>query len=198
MRDERVPLVALRLFRPVRPIWPLDSRLDNIRLNRYFRAVTSPIARQLKQRKAFASPEQEAMLGIRMVAARILAPWERFLASEADLTTSQYNVLRILRGSHPKSLTAGEIGERTIAREPDITRLVDRLDGKRLVKRTRSEHDRRVVEVEITEKGLDLLRRLDPHAQRMPRALIGHVGPRRLRQLSKLLGAVLDGMGTYP
>ena len=160
--------------------------------------MPSSIGQQLKQRRAFVSPEQEAMLGIRMVAARLLTPWERFLKSEADLTTSQYNVLRILRGSHPKSLTAGEIGERTIAREPDITRLVDRLDDKGLVKRTRSEEDRRVVEVEITGKGLALLRELDPHSQRMPRALMDHVGPRKLRQLSTLLAEVLDGLGTYP
>ncbi|MFI5310376.1 MAG: MarR family winged helix-turn-helix transcriptional regulator [Gemmatimonadales bacterium] len=160
--------------------------------------MPSSIGQQLKQRRAFVSPDQEAMLGIRMVAARMLAPWERFLKAEADLTASQYNVLRILRGSHPKPLTAGEVGERTIARDPDITRLVDRLDARGLVKRARSEEDRRVVEVEITAKGLELLRALDPHARRMPRALIGHVGPRKLRLLSRLLAEVLDGMGTYP
>jgi DNA-binding MarR family transcriptional regulator len=160
--------------------------------------MPSSLGQQIKQRRAFASPEQEAMLGIRMVAARMLAPWERFLKSEADLTTSQYNVLRILRGSHPKSLTAGEIGQRTIAREPDTTRLVDRLDLRGLVTRARSDEDRRVVDVEITGKGLALLRKLDPHSQRMPRALIGHVGPRKLRQLSELLAGVLDGMGTFP
>ena len=160
--------------------------------------MPSSISQQIKQRRAFASPDQEAMLGIRMVAARLLAPWERFLKSEADLTASQYNVLRILRGAHPKSLTAGEIGERTIAREPDITRLVDRLNDRGLVKRARSEEDRRVVEIEITAKGLQLLRTLDLPSQHMPRALIGHVGPRKLRQLSKLLAEVLDGMGTYP
>src|SRR6516165_8321070 len=112
------------------------------------------IRQELKQRRAFTSAEQEAMLGIRMVAARLLAPWERFLKTEADLTTSQYNVLRILRGSHPRALPAGEIGERTVARDPDITRLVDRLDARGLVTRTRSEQDRRVVEVEITGDGL--------------------------------------------
>lgn len=160
--------------------------------------MPATIRQQLKQNRAFTSAEQEAMLGIRMVAARILAPWERFLKAEADLTTSQYNVLRILRGAHPKSLTVGEIGERTIAREPDITRLVDRLDARGLVKRTRSEEDRRVVEVEIARKGLDLLRDLDPHSARMPRALIGHVAPQKLRQLSKLLAEVLDGMGEFP
>jgi DNA-binding MarR family transcriptional regulator len=160
--------------------------------------VPPTIAQHIKQRRAFGSAEQEAMLGVRMAAARILAPWERFLKSEADLTSSQYNVLRILRGSHPKSLTAGEIGSRTIAREPDITRLVDRLDARGLVHRARSEQDRRVVEIAITGKGLELLRGLDLHSERMPRELIGHVGPRKLRQLSKLLAELLDGMGTYP
>ena len=160
--------------------------------------MASSIRQQLKQRRSFTSPEQEAMLGIRMVAARILGPWERFLKSEADLTASQYNVLRILRGTHPKSLTVGEIGERTIARDPDITRLVDRLDTRGLVKRTRSEQDRRVVEVEITRKGLEVLQHLEPHSARMPQALIGHVAPRKLRQLSTLLAEVLEGMGEYP
>ena len=156
------------------------------------------IKQRLKQEQPFASPEQEAMLAVRMVAARILAPWERFLKAEADLSPSQYNVLRILRGSHPDALTAGEIGERTIARDPDITRLVDRLDTRGLVQRVRSEEDRRVVEIKITAKGLEVLRELDPHAERMPVALIGHLGSQKLRQLSELLGEVLEGMGTYP
>src|SRR4029079_12709857 len=99
--------------------------------------MASTIRQELKQRRAFTSAEQEEMRGIRMVAARILAPWERFLKAEVDLTPSQYNVLRILRGGHPKALTAGEIGERTIAREPDITRLVDRLEVRGLVGRAR-------------------------------------------------------------
>ena len=156
------------------------------------------LAKRIRQRRAFASPEQEAMLGIRMVSARLLAPWEQFLKAEAELTTSQYNVLRILRGSHPMALTCGAIGERTIAREPDVTRLVDRLNARGLVSRTRSEVDRRVVEVHIAGKGLELLRKLDPHALKMPQALIGHLSKAKLRQLAKLLAEVLDGMGTYP
>src|ERR1041385_8386871 len=106
--------------------------------------MASSVRQQLKQRRSFPSAEQEAMLGIRMVAGRILAPWERFLKAEADLTSSQFNVLRILPRSHPKALTAGEIGERTIARDPDVTRLVDRLHARGLVKRARSDQDRRV------------------------------------------------------
>ena len=156
------------------------------------------IASQLKQKRPFSSPEQEALLGVRMAAARLLVPWEQFLKSQAELSTSQYNVLRILRGSHPAGLTCGEIGERTIARDPDITRLVDRLATRGLVKRTRSETDRRVVKVDITRKGLDLLKRLDAHAAQMPRSLLGHVSAARLRQLAALLAEVMEGMGTYP
>jgi len=138
------------------------------------------------------------MLAIRRTAANLLAPWEKFLKAQFNLSTSLFNVLRILRGSHPTALTCGEIGARTIARDPDITRLVDQLSARGLVTRRRSQTDRRVVEVSITAKGLDLLRALDPHSQRMPRALMGHVSAAKLRQLTRLLSEVLDGMGTYP
>ncbi len=138
------------------------------------------------------------MLAIRRTAASILAPWEKFLKAKFGLSTSLFNVLRILRGSHPGALTCGEIGERTIARDPDVTRLVDQLRARGLVARKRSSKDRRVVEVSITAKGLELLRELDPHAERMPRALIGHVSEAKLRQLAALLAEVLDGIGTYP
>ena len=98
----------------------------------------------------------------------------------------------------PTPMACGEIGERTIARDPDVTRLVDQLSARGLVTRGRSQTDRRVVEVSITPKGLDLLKELDPHSQRMPRALIGHVSAAKLRRLTALLTEVLDGMGTYP
>ena len=138
------------------------------------------------------------MLAVRRTAASVLVPWEKFLKTRFGLSTSLFNVLRILRGSHPGALTCGEIGERTIARDPDVTRLVDQLRARGLVTRARSQADRRVVEVRITDKGLDLLRDIDPHAQGMPRALIGHVSAAKLRQLATLLAEVLDGMGTYP
>ena len=160
--------------------------------------MAKSFARQIKQTRPFVSPEQEAMLAIRRAASSLLAPWEKFLKVEAGLSTSQFNVLRILRGSHPGALTCGEIGERTIARDPDVTRLVDQLIARGLVARARSRADRRVVEVSITAKGLELLRDLDPHSERMPRALIGHVSRSKLRQLAKILAELLDGLGTYP
>ena len=161
-------------------------------------AVSRSFGQQIKQTPPFASPEQEAMLAIRRTAASLLGPWEQFLKAKAGLSTGLFNVLRILRGSHPAALTCGEIGERTIARDPDVTRLVDRLSARGLVSRVRSRTDRRVVEVSITAKGLDLLRELDPHAERMPKALMGHVSTAKLRQLTTLLAEVLDGIGTYP
>ena len=160
--------------------------------------MTGVLARHLKQAAPFGSLEQEVLLGLRMAASRVLDPWTRFLKTHADLTVSQYNVLRILRGSHPMRITASEVGERMIARDPDVIRLVDRLVTRGLVARIRSRQDRRVVEVGITDAGLAVLRELDAHAARMPKALLGHLGPKRLRQLADLLDAALGGMGTYP
>ena len=160
--------------------------------------MTGVVARELKQQKPFASPEQEILLGLRMAAARVVEPWARFLKTTAQLTTHQYNVLRILRGSHPAKLACSDIGERMIERDPDITRLVDRLETRGLVKRSRSRQDRRVVEVGITDKGLVLVRGLDAHVQRMPKALLGHLSVERLGQLRSLLEAVISDLGTFP
>ena len=85
-----------------------------------------------------------------------------------------------------------------IARDPDVTRLVDRLVTRGLVARLRNRQDRRIVEVGVTDKGLALLRDLDTHVAKMPRALLGHLGPKRLRQLADLLDAAIEGMGAYP
>ena len=160
--------------------------------------MVGAVARQLKQRAPFASLEQEVLLGLRMAASRALDPWARFLKTTADVTVPQYNVLRVLRGSHPTRLTSSDVGERMIARDPDVTRLVDRLVTRGLVARVRSRQDRRVVEVGATDKGLALLREIDPHVAKMPAALLGHLGPKRLRQLADLLDAAIEGMGTYP
>jgi DNA-binding MarR family transcriptional regulator len=156
------------------------------------------IARELKQTRAFSSREQEIMLGLQIVAARIIEPWEKFLKTTAELSLHQYNVLRILRGSHPTGLPSGEIANRMIARDPDITRLVDRLERRGLVVRVRGRLDRRVVEVGITEKGQDLLGGLDEHVNRFPRNMLGHLGPKKLEQLGVLLEQALSDLGTFP
>jgi DNA-binding MarR family transcriptional regulator len=160
--------------------------------------MAGSIARRIKQEKPFSSQEQEIFLGLLVASARIVEPWTQFLKTTAELTNNQYNVLRILRGGHPARLTCSDIGERMITRDSDITRLIDRLERRGLVGRTRSQRDRRVVEVGITAKGLAVVRGLDAHVERMPRALLGHLGVERLRQLGTLLEAVIADMGAFP
>jgi len=155
------------------------------------------VARELKQ-KGFDSREHEVLLALEVAASRLIEPWARFLKSAADLTPNQYNVLRILRGSHPTKLACGDIGERMIDRSPDVTRLVDRLRRRGLVRRINSRRDRRVVEVGITEQGLALLAELDSPSERMPKALLGHLEAERLSRLGELLDAVISDMGTFP
>ncbi|HZD04748.1 MAG TPA: MarR family transcriptional regulator [Longimicrobiales bacterium] len=112
----------------------------------------------------------------------------------AGLTPTQYNVLRILRGSgHP--LTCGEIGERMITRDPDVTRLLDRLLKRGLVTRARSRKDRRVVVTDITAEGLRILQELDEPVARLHREQLGHLGPDRLRELGRLLEEAREGAG---
>jgi DNA-binding MarR family transcriptional regulator len=161
-------------------------------------AVAGIVARELKQTHAFGSREEEVLLGLRVAAARIMEPWEKFLKATADLTPNQYNVLRILRGSHPTRLPCGDIGERMIARDPDVTRLVDRLSRRGLVTRVRGRQDRRVVEVGITDKGQQILRSLDEHVVRFPKAMLGRLGPKQLAQLGALLECTMTALGTFP
>jgi len=160
--------------------------------------VAGVVARELKQTRAFTSREQEVMLGLQLVVARLMEPWEKYLKSTAELTLHQYNVLRILRGSHPAALPSGEIATRMISRDPDITRLVDRLEKRGLVARIRGRQDRRVVEVTITDEGLKLLHNLDEHVERFPRSMLGHLGPKKLEHLGVLIDQALSDLGTFP
>ena len=105
-----------------------------------------------------------------------------------DLSSNQYNVLRILRGSLD-GLPCGEIASRMITRDPDITRLLDRLEKRSLISRCRETKDRRTVMARITPEGLKLLTRLDQPVQAAHRKQLGHLGQERLRTLSKLLYA---------
>jgi len=103
-----------------------------------------------------------------------------------NLSPVQYNVLRILRGA-PEGLLCGQIAERMITRDPDITRLLDRMEKRKLLERHRDEPDRRRVVVRITPEGLALLRRLDKPIQQVHRAQLGHVAPKKLQALLRQL-----------
>ena len=104
----------------------------------------------------------------------------------ADISPTQYNVLRILRGS-PKGLSCGEIASLMITRDPDITRLLARLEKQDLLSRGQDSSDRRVVLTQITDAGLKLLAQLDSPVLEAHRLLLGHLGPEKLRDLRRLL-----------
>jgi DNA-binding MarR family transcriptional regulator len=106
----------------------------------------------------------------------------------ADLSPTLYNVLRILRGA-PAGLPCGEIANRMITRDPDVTRLLDRLEKRSLISRSREIKDRRTVMARITPAGLKLLARLDKPVQAGHRKQLGHLGARQLKTLSELLQA---------
>lgn len=107
---------------------------------------------------------------------------------QADLSPAQYNILRILRGS-PEGLSCGEIATRMITRDPDITRLLDRMEKRRLISRARDTQDRRTVVTRATAEGLELLGRLDAPVQQVHREQLGHLGEKRLKVLQELLAA---------
>lgn len=103
------------------------------------------------------------------------------------LTSTQYNVLRILRGAQPRGLTCAAIGARMITAEPDITRLLARLKGLKLIRQHRDRHDRRVVWTQIANAGLKLLRTMDPVIERVPIELLGHMSRAELADFIRLL-----------
>jgi DNA-binding MarR family transcriptional regulator len=117
-----------------------------------------------------------------------------------DLSATQYNVLRILRGAS-EGLPCGEIANRMITRDPDITRLLDRLEKRELISRCRETKDRRMVMTRITPSGLKVLGRLDEPVQATHRNQLGHLGAERLEALTELLhdarSQVIRNFGSY-
>lgn len=120
----------------------------------------SLLRKEIRQDRPFRSRESEAFLNLQRTAAVLGQSVTRFLKT-SDLTLTQYNALRILRGAHPEVLACSEVGERMVTPVPDVTRLLDRLGKMGMVSRCRDEGDRRVVNVGITEAGLARLAKLD-------------------------------------
>ena len=146
---------------------------------------------EIKQGKPFESLEQEALLSIERTAAVLMHGFADSL-KEYDITPTQYNVLRILRGAGRAGLCRNEIRDRLVAQVPDVTRLLDRLEESGLVERERAEQDRRLVTTRITKAGLTLLGRLDVPVARSHRERLGHLSAAQLRSLIGLLAQVRE------
>jgi DNA-binding MarR family transcriptional regulator len=134
-----------------------------------------------------AGREEAAFIDLTRTADMLARPLVQVLKT-AELSSTQYNVLRILRGA-PDGLSCGEIANRMITRDPDITRLLDRLEKRDLISRCREAQDRRTVLTRITPRGLELLGSLDEPVQETHRKQLGHLGRQRLKELSELLAA---------
>lgn len=139
----------------------------------------------LKQNE-FSSRAQKAILNI-LVSESWLAGKTSALLAPKGITRNQYNVLCILRGSHPKPYRCSEIAERLIDKTPDVTRLLARIEKNGLVSRQRAQHDRRIVEVQITPKGLALLEELDKPMEDLQNTLTKNLSAEELDALSDLL-----------
>jgi DNA-binding MarR family transcriptional regulator len=141
---------------------------------------------ELRMKKPFSSREEEAVLSLQRTHGVVLGPVHRFLKS-SGLSQPLYNILRILRGQGGEALACSQIGERMVTREPDVTRLLDRLVRDGLVERRRSDEDRRVVLVSITRAGLDLLAGMDQTMVDLHKEILGHLTAGEIKELTRLL-----------
>jgi DNA-binding MarR family transcriptional regulator len=134
--------------------------------------------------------EARVFIALQKVADALAQEVEQLLKTHG-LTAAQYNVLRILRGAEPEGLACSNISERMISHDPDMTRLLDRMEKRALITRQRQKDDRRVVKTRITPAGLDLLKGLDEPIREVHKRQFQHVPPARLKTLAELLDQVL-------
>jgi DNA-binding MarR family transcriptional regulator len=141
---------------------------------------------EIVQEAAFCSAEEETLLNL-LRTSDCLQRAFHLKTRSWGVTSTQYNVLRILRGAQPDGLTCSAIGSRMITAEPDITRLLARLKSLKLIRQQRDSHDRRVVWTQIAAAGLKLLQEMDPVIQAIPGELLGHLNREELAELIRLL-----------
>jgi DNA-binding MarR family transcriptional regulator len=144
---------------------------------------------ELKMTKPFKSVEEEAILSIARTAALLEHAGAEAL-KPFDLTITQYNVLRILRGAGDQGLCRNDVGKRLVTSVPDVTRLLDRMEAGGLISRPRGGGDRRFVTTFITDKGLKLLEKIDRELPAIHARQLGHVSQKHLRELIGLLEEV--------
>jgi DNA-binding MarR family transcriptional regulator len=158
----------------------------------------SAVYHEIHQTKPFRSLEEEVYIAIRLTSQVMDQPWGQYLRRTEGISPSQYNLLRILRGAGVDGRTMREVAERMINRDPDVTRLADRTVKLGLARRMRDTEDRRVVKLFITEKGLEMLARLDAAVVVFLKQVLGGLGPKRLKMLRDLLGEARAGFGPFP
>lgn len=156
--------------------------------------MAKTIHHEIHQTKPFRSLQEQLVINLMRTTRAIEESWVQYLKRTEGISQSQYNILRILRGARPKAVKISEIADRMITRDPDVTRLVDRLIKQGLARRERDDEDRRVVLVEITGAGLDMLSRLDGPAGEYTEGAMAGLKTQQLRTLDTLLNEVRAGL----
>ena len=151
--------------------------------------MAGKILEELQQTKPFLHIEEEAFLNVQRTADVLMQQLLAVLRSHG-LSATQYNVLRILRGAGTAGMSCKDIGARMVTPDPDITRLLDRLEKRNLVTRNRAREDRRFVTIQITQAGLDMLGELDGPVRRMQVEAFERLGEDRIKQIVDLLEIV--------
>jgi DNA-binding MarR family transcriptional regulator len=156
--------------------------------------VPGKILDELQQTKPFRHIEEELFLNIQRTADILLQEILDVLRP-CGLSATQYNVLRILRGAGEAGVTCKEIGARLVTRDPDITRLLDRLEKRNLLTRARTREDRRFVSIRISDEGIDLLRQLDAPVEEKQVEMMRHMSREQLASAVALLERLRDRNG---
>ena len=154
--------------------------------------MSPSLQQDLKQKKPFRSVQQEAYLSVVRTSTSLTDAMEDLLKPEG-ISATQYNVLRILRGSGAEGLCRNALRDRMLSRMPDMTRLLDRMEEAGLVVRAREGEDRRMVLTRITEKGRRLLDDLDAPVMALHKRQMARLTDAQLRSLSDLLTLVREG-----
>jgi DNA-binding MarR family transcriptional regulator len=153
--------------------------------------VSGKLAKEIRQTKPFQSREEEALLNLGRT-------WEFLqkrvadLMKEHGLTPTQYNMLRILRGAGADGVTCSQATERMLTPDPDITRLLDRMETQGLIRRDRTPEDRRIVIARITDRGLELANHIDGPLHQLLQQCLGRVSRQRLKDLIDTLEALRE------
>jgi DNA-binding MarR family transcriptional regulator len=142
-----------------------------------------------KSRQISLPGEDRAFVALQQAADKLALQAEQLLKSQG-LTGAQYNVLRILRGAEPQGLACSSIAERMISHDPDMTRLLDRMEKHGMITRQRQSDDRRVVKTRITSGGLELLKKLDPGIRDLHKRQFAHMTASRIKTLADLLDEI--------
>lgn len=146
----------------------------------------SALQQELRQTVPFASPRAEAFLNLLRTADRLQRQL-RVALRPYGVTDTQYNALRILRGARGAPMSCAEIGERLINQDPDITRLLDRLERQGLVRRERDLRDRRIVLSRITPAGLSKLQAMDKIVDACVEGMLAHMDTEEIHTMIALL-----------